>query len=207
MSMRVIALGIVALAGSAQAGVAVDFESLATGTKVTNQIPGMLIEAFNNNGPNTAMIFNSASPTGGDNDLATPGYHPTNTVALGKVMIISEDNDSNDPDDEASGGRLVFNLDFIGTALSGKMLDIESGETYRVRLYLDGDVVASTGTTNGLGDNSINPFNLDPGPNGFDKIEIKMSGSGAVGELDIIPTPGSALLVAGAGFLAARRRR
>lgn len=206
-------IGVVALAaGTANAGamiggsVTVDFESLAAGTFVTNQIPGMTISADNNNGPDTAMIFDSSNWTGGDNDLQTPGYHPTNTQSLGNILIISEDNDSNDPDDEADGGKLIFNLDFIATELSGIIVDIESSETYRVRLYLNGSMVASTGSTNGLGDNSLNPFQL-MASGGFDKVEIKLSGSGAVGELTFIPTPGSFALLAGAGLLGARRRR
>ena len=49
-----------------------------------------------------AMIFDSADPTGGDNDLAT--------VDQQNILIISEDADSTDPDDNAAGGTLIFHF-------------------------------------------------------------------------------------------------
>ncbi|MEZ6210073.1 MAG: hypothetical protein R3B46_02330 [Phycisphaerales bacterium] len=215
MSIRAIAMGmgIVALAGgTANAGVmfgssTVDFEGFGAGTVMSNQIPGMTISAINNNGPDIAMIFDSSNWTGGDNDLQTPGYHPTNNQSLGKILIISEDGDSSDPDDEADGGRLYFDLDFVAERLTGIIVDIESSETYQVKLYRNGSEVFSTGFVNGLGDNSLNPFDTGDIAGGFDKVRIKLSGSGAVGGLNFVPTPGTLALLAGAGFLGARRRR
>lgn len=216
MYARVIAsaIGVIALAaGTASAGVmiggqvVVDFESFSAGTVITNQIPGMTISVDNPNGPDTAMIFDSSAWTGGDNDLQTPGYHPTNTQSLSKILIISEDNNSSDPDDEAEGGRIYFDLDFVATSLSGIMVDIETGETFQIKLYRNGSEVFNSGNINGLGDNSLNNFNTHEIDGGFDKVRIKMSGSGAVGELTFVPTPGSIALLAGAGFLGARRRR
>lgn len=216
MSVRAIAsgIGIVALAaGTANAGlmlgdeVVVDFESFNAGTVITNQIAGMNVSVNNPNGPDTAMIFDSSDWTGGDPDLQTPGYHPTNTQSLGKILIISEDNDSNDPDDEADGGRIYFDLDFLATSLSGVMVDIESNEYFQIKLYRDGSEVFSSGNINGLGDNSLNPFNTHEIDGGFDKVRIKLSGSGAVGGLRFVPTPGSLALLACAGCLGARRRR
>ena len=57
------------------------------------------------------MIFDTANPTGGDTDLATPGYGLGNDTALGNVVILSEDADSSDPDDNAGGGTLTFTYD------------------------------------------------------------------------------------------------
>jgi len=167
----------------------------------------MTISADNNSGPDIAMIFDSSNWTGGDNDLQTPGYHPSNNQSLGKILIISEDGDSNDPDDEEDGGKLYFDLDFVAERLTGILVDIESSETYQVKLYRNGSEVFSTGYVNGLGDNSLNNFDTGDIAGGFDKVRIKISGSGAVGGLNFIPTPGTAALLAGAGFFGSRRRR
>ena len=51
------------------------------------------------------MIFDSANPTGGDDDLGSD--------TLGGVLIISEDGDSTDPDDNAAGGSICFDFDDV----------------------------------------------------------------------------------------------
>ena len=69
------------------------------------------------------MIFDSSHPTGGDEDLGTPnkdfggpgvgnagkrGKPMENSVSQRNVVIISEDEDSSDPDDHGKGGVLKF---------------------------------------------------------------------------------------------------
>ena len=81
-----------------------DFESLNVGDIVSNQLPGVTVfGASNSNSGNMAMIFDSANPTGGDTDLAS--------ATAGLILIISEDGDSSDPDDDASGGTFIFDFD------------------------------------------------------------------------------------------------
>ena len=48
------------------------------------------------------MIFDSANPTGGDQDLASD--------TLGGLLIISEDGDSSDPDDNARAAHCRLTL-------------------------------------------------------------------------------------------------
>ena len=86
---------------------------------VSGQLPGVTISAqrdTNNTAENDAMIFDSANPTGGDSDLAT--------ASQGNILIISEDNDSSDPDD-AVGGEIVFDFDYPSDLYDIKLIDIE----------------------------------------------------------------------------------
>lgn len=77
-----------------------DFEGLATGETVLDQFDGVTITAEREAGRrvdestgNDAMIFDSENPTGGDYDLRYDDQ--------GNILIISEDNDADDPDDAA----------------------------------------------------------------------------------------------------------
>ena len=74
-------------------------------------------------GSGQAMIFDTSNPTGGDHDLETSN--------LGNVLIISEDGDSSDPDDNASGGTLSFTFDDETTVESLTFLDNEEGATVK----------------------------------------------------------------------------
>ena len=112
---------------------------LAAGTVITNQFAewGISVETRRKTAPHyltpgkPAMIFDSAHPTGGDFDLGTPNEqypggvgvsdddinNPTldhgasNDTARGNVLIISEDGDSGDPDDNETGGIILFKFD------------------------------------------------------------------------------------------------
>ncbi len=134
--------------------VVLDFElnNLASGTQVTNQYEqqlGVVIEAESgrSNGHDVALLFNSASPTGGDNDLGTPNEQyggpgkgngqnagAGNDTSLGKILIIAENtkDENNDglidnPDDEAKGGRITFTFPQPAAVLDVKVVDVEAG--------------------------------------------------------------------------------
>ena len=76
-----------------------DFEvlDLTAGTIITDQFTGLTIRSD----VLDVMIFDTANPTGGDQDLASD--------TLGNVLILSEDGDSTDPDDNATGGTFILN--------------------------------------------------------------------------------------------------
>ena len=75
-----------------------DFNTFAAGTVIDNEYEDVTISATGGSGQ--AMTFDSANPTGGDDDLASD--------TLGGLLIISEDGDSADPDDNAGGGSIFF---------------------------------------------------------------------------------------------------
>lgn len=159
----------------------VGFE-LPKGTIVSDQFAGVSIAAFRANNPsagNQAMVFDSANPTGGDSDLATSN--------LGGVLIISEDNDSGDPDDNASGGTFVFDFDAPSDIGSLTFLDTEEPQPI-VRLFDENG--------NQIGSDILGPVTVDGGQGvadinvaGVSQMTITLQGSGAIDNLEFT-TPG-----------------
>ncbi|MFG0327275.1 MAG: hypothetical protein ACF8SC_08445 [Phycisphaerales bacterium JB037] len=208
---------------SAQVVLNFDFDAsnnpLPAGTIVTNQFQhlGVTVSANNSrsSGPDAAIIFDSANPTGGDADLRTPGIG-LNDRPLGNILIIAEDivdqnNDNlvDDPDDEARGGRITFDLDFLANAATFRLIDIEEhGGT--ISFYND-SVPSFTPVAmlsiNPTGNNNAVDLAIDNIE--FDRIKVRLSGSGGIGEINITPTPtpATAALLGLAGLCAAKRRR
>ncbi|MEL7184592.1 MAG: calcium-binding protein, partial [Pseudomonadota bacterium] len=160
----------------------IDFNNLATGTVVNGQYTsqGVTISSLTKTGSidthNPPMIFNTAHPTGGDTDLKTNN--------LGKVLILSEDRDSNDPDDNASGG--IFRFDFDGTAdvKSLTVLDVEEGAW--IKLYdKDGHLLKQVDVH--TANNGQKNVWLDTP--GVAYMDVKLGGSGAVDNLAFTPAP------------------
>jgi hypothetical protein len=194
--------------------------NLPAGTKINNQwaAAGIVISANNdrNNGPDQAILFNSAAPTGGDPDLGTPNQAyggpgignggSTNTVPEGMLLIIAENitDNNNDglvdnPDDEAQGGTISFQ--FTNTAVRVDTM-----------VFIDIDDNQATTITVEKSDNSTVTFVLpDAGDNGrvtafinesdVVALHVNFSGSGGIaglyycddGEV-IVPSPCLAVL-------------
>lgn len=178
----------------------IDFESYSAGDIVSElmindpfndvEIEGITM-AFPND--NAAMIFDSSNPSGGDFDIGTPNEQyggpgvgnggASNDIALGNVLILSEDLDSNDPDDIFEIGA-SFQFDFSAnqsvTLNSFDILDIEeSSNPTSVRLYdqdqsilLDKEIIPG-------GDNSKTTVDLENTEN-VAFMEIIMNSSGAI---------------------------
>lgn len=163
----------------------IDFNDLATGTVVDNEYASQGVTISAAGGAGKAMIFNTASPTGGDHDLRT-----TN---LGKALIISEDGDSGDPDDNASGGTFTFAFDTPADVNRLTFLDIEEGA--RIKFFdAQGNLIEKVNIA-GAG-SSDDDDDDDDGPNGdngqmivdFDvagvaRMEVTLHGSGAIDNL------------------------
>lgn len=150
----------------------IDFNDLARGTLVTNQFAaaGLTISSANANNP--VMIFDTANPTGGDWDLATSN--------LGKVLILSEDRDSNDPDDNAGGGTFIFSFDRPADLASMTFLDTE--EPSPVLRFFDengGLITTIVGPSTPNGGQAVANFNVT----GVSRLEVELKGSGAVDNL------------------------
>ncbi|NNE42655.1 MAG: hypothetical protein HKN12_00475, partial [Gemmatimonadetes bacterium] len=196
-----------------------DFEG-PTGTVVAGDLPqggstsgmyfpGITITATNTaGGPNSAVIFDTENPGGGDEDLGTPNSScggpglgtggtctncgvadPTgpNCVALGKALIIAENlNDANadnvvdDPDDERGGGTLVFEFASAIVPIDITILDIDSESA---AIHLRGDTLCVVANATDLGNNSAQTIDLQ-GFGTFDCLEVTFSSSGAVAELE-----------------------
>jgi hypothetical protein len=161
---------------------------------------------------NRAMVFDSECPlggipadcSGGDDDLGTPneafggpghsedGSGASNDAELGKILILSEDLDSDDPDDADNfGSRFEFDFSNFGpgavTVVSLNVLDIEQAEGEggaKVRVYSD------------LGVTLIAEVSIDPtvdngaatviiGEDGVVFMEVILNGSGAIDNINI----------------------
>ena len=172
--------------GSLVSGQIIDNEWAAWGVHVTT----------NNPASHPAMVFDSAAPTGGDPDLGTPNQDFSgpgvgaggglnkpgqNGLALGKLLILSEDNDAGDPDDNGGGGELVFTFD-VGVRMDDVyMVDVddhEAGGTVRAYSDLAGSTLLVENQALGLGDNSYQAVPVNA--TGVRRLEIDFPGSGGV---------------------------
>ncbi|MBS8228124.1 Hint domain-containing protein [Vannielia litorea] len=165
------------------AGTVVDDEYSAQGVTISSVVDGKV-----NYYKSPAMIFDTSNPTGGDWDLATSN--------LGNVLIISEDGDSNDPDDEVCGGKLVFDFDEEVTFHSLTLLDVEEGA--KVKFYdADGNYMGSQYvTTHDNGQCNLDFGNIE----GVGKVEVVLYGSGAIDNVSYtLPAPEGDGIVEGTG--------
>ena len=171
----------------AGAPVVLDFDTdgggspLAAGTVVDNEYASLGVTVTSNDPVNNpAMIFDTANPTGGDTDLATPGYGLNNDTPLGNVLIISEDADSSDPDDNAGGGTLTFTYDEPVVIESLSILDIDN-ESGFIEVFDSSDTSLGVFNMADLGDNSLQEIDIDVA--GVTRVDVTFSSSGAVADI------------------------
>lgn len=153
-----------------------DFNTFTAGTVIDDEYEGVTISATGGSGK--AMIFDSANPTGGDDDLGSD--------TLGGVLIISEDGDSTDPDDNAAGGSICFDFDDVVRMKSITLKDIEetTGEGTRLVFYdANGDVIADqfVEPTGDGGEVTLQLF-----VPGTARLEVRFAGSGAVDNVTFV---------------------
>ncbi len=160
--------------------VTLDFEGVSAGDVISTQFAGVSVSAQRNgdsdSSENDAMIFDSANPTGGDHDLEYADQ--------GNILIISEDNDSSDPDDEAHGGTFTFEFDEPARVESLNLLDIEeAGGT--IDLFDADGVLLQSLEIPAAGDNSAQDLAIDT--NNVSTMNVNLVGSGAVDDLVFTP--------------------
>ena len=154
---------------------------------------------------NAAMIYDSSCPpdgrpfdcSGADADLGTPnetfggpgrgaggevdGPNPNGT-AQGNLLIVSEDLDSNDPDDaDVVGSTLVFDFSALGSVRVESMvlIDVEPSEPNTVVRFNDDP--STDVELPDTGDNGKIVFDFGGGPvGGVTKMEVIINGSGAI---------------------------
>lgn len=152
------------------------FDGLTSGDVVDDEFADLGV-TISGSGVNTrpgggdAMIFDTASVTGGDDDLGYEGR--------GGALIVSEDGDSSDADDNRDGGVLTFNFDAPADVDSLTFLDGEEGGEVR-GFDADGNLVGTValppGVNNGATDVAI-------GLAGVSRLEVELNGSGAIDNL------------------------
>ena len=188
--------------GNSAGDIITGFTALGDGPDATVAVVG---------GSAQAMVFDTQNFTGQDADLSFPNDN------LGKVLIISEDGDSSDPDDNASGGMIT--IDFIGLANINDftIVDIDRGETATFDFFFANNTslqVIIPGSD--VGNGQFRQFSSLVGAGILDSLKnvtsfkTTLSGSGAFDNYDFtqVPTPATLpLLFAGLGGLLFARRR
>ncbi len=179
---------------------------LLTGQIIDTELDGVTVSAFNPSGPDLAIIFDSAAPTGTDYDLGTPnsdfggpgfgmggesGAPGENSGDHDNVLIIAEDahdfNDDgliDDPDDEAGGGVLTFVFDDPVSILSVDILDIEDNNSAVFARDASLTLLSSTPISN-LGDNSFQSVAINT--SSVSQLEVDFHQSGAVANIVYCP--------------------
>lgn len=213
----------VGAAGVAQAAT-VDFGGFNEGDVLsTDTVLGGGIEADITaiGGIAQAVVFDTAdntTSTNNDPDLQsdfTNAEDSNDTRAFGNALIIQE-NQNGGPDDNASGGMLIFDFDQSISLTSLFLLD--SAEDTVAELFLGGvSVLSFTLDSTNESDTGNNENNneftfLDFGGAIGDKLVVDFSDSGAVGEFDaavsVVPVPaGLPLMLGGIGAFAWMKRR
>ncbi len=168
------------------------FDNLETGEIVGDQFASDGVTVRSADPQTPPMVFDTASPTGGDSDLATDN--------LGKVLILSEDGDGSDPDDNATGGILIF--DFAAPAYLVRFTVLDFEKRGLVRLFDADDNSLETLTIFPTGDNGQSEIVIEKG--GVSRMEIEFSSSGAIDNLvfnlprgldgEVAGTPGDDLI-------------
>jgi Ca2+-binding RTX toxin-like protein len=144
------------------------FDDLAAGDIVNGQYSSQGVTISSGDGSHPPMVFDTANPTGGDSDLATNN--------LGNVLILSEDGDSSDPDDDADGGKFVFDFAAPTEVINFNVLDNEEGGTVKC-FDADGNLIKEIDltTTSNNGQATI-----DVNCEGVASMEVYLCGSGAI---------------------------
>ena len=188
-------------------GAMVDFEDLSVGDSGLTLSSGdanFSVSGQGNAGTNSGgiasvvgtrelMIFDadcSGGPagncSGGDTDLYFPG--------VGNILIISEDNDGNDPDDSRFGGDVL--VDFNDNIVSIVSLVLDADEDITVTAFLNGATVGGPEViSTGNGGAAMTSFTINTEA---DQLLFHFNGSGAIGSIDytVVPIPAAAWLFA-----------
>jgi Ca2+-binding RTX toxin-like protein len=150
----------------------IDFNSFRAGTVIDDEYADIGLHISAMGGSNQAMIFDSANPTGGDDDLAS--QH------LQGLLIISEDGDSSDPDDNAGGGSICLEFDdpvFFKTLTFKDIEETGNGATSVVFYDANDNVIEERHVepTGDGGERTVGFFVADVA-----KCEVRFAGSGGI---------------------------
>ena len=151
--------------------------------RALNAVPGL---------PDKALVFDTAAPTGDDDDLVTPGYGIGNVDAQDCVLIVAENDIDADgdglvdvPDDAEQGGVLVVEFTADRWLKSVGVLDVDANEFSWIELYDAAGELTWMFPLEPLGDNSLQDVPIDV--MGVRRFELHLGGSGALTGFEFCP--------------------
>ncbi len=196
----------------------IDFENKQTGEKVSQVFSAgglgpVLVEGSTPSlgAVNSAIIFDSSNPTGGDFDLGSPnvdfggpgmgtggglGDPFPNTFALEKILILADNLDDFDndgfidvPDDAAESNQSVtFDFSAIGLVniRSITVIDFEPSEGLETANFFGpGGVLLASQNLGNPGDNGVQVSNFSVV--GVERLVIEINGSGGIDAIIFAP--------------------
>lgn len=202
-------------AGTAQANtLTFDEPDFGVGTAVTSfSVDGVTGSISATGGVDQAIIFDTTTLSGGDDDLVAPFFADFDAdgngigpgLAPGNVLIIAENDNFDNPDDNGSGGTITFTFDKLVDFLGFRVFDdvtnfvvtSDLGETSE-SVSLDSDNQFAEISTNFSNVSSLT-FNFGNASGAIDNLQFVAA----------VPVPASLpLLLAGFGAFgfAARRK-
>ncbi|MFH0946307.1 MAG: hypothetical protein V2A76_13995 [Planctomycetota bacterium] len=163
--------------------------ALPAGTIISDTQPWSEFMTITASGGASPILLDSGNPTGGDNDLATPGTGSGNTEPLGQLLVIGANTTDADhdglvdiPQSNPTGGTLIFDFPRNTTLGSLRVVDVdEPGGEIRLR-YPDGTV--ETRPIPAGQDNGVQEIY---GAFGVVHMELALTGSAGVGLMVINP--------------------
>ena len=171
-------------------------QAIAAGTPIVGQYEawGVTLSTINANhsGPQLGISFDSANPTGDDDDLKTPSDKDAtgNDSALYNLLIIAEnDLDENqdgkidNPDDNAKGGKFIFTFSRPTKVLNLKLIDIEEDGAL-VKQKDSADQTFAEHEVKKLGDNTVQTIETKQDQY-TSKLKVILPGSGAIDDIKI----------------------
>lgn len=169
----------------------IDFEGGMPGDIITNTtIDGATFSVTNqgNTGGDARelILFNSdctqnVDCTGGDNDLAL--------IGAGNILIISQDNNFNNPNDSFAGGDIAVDFGVNITQVSVVTVDVgdsrglNDGDNF-LAAFFQGSEVARFDILGGQGDNNVQTAFLS---GLFDSVVLHLEGSGGLVSVNFAP--------------------
>ena len=180
---------------------ALDFEGHPAGTIIDDEYEPEITITTDDPVDHPAMIFDTANPTGDDEDLGTPnadfggpgigaggaaGQPGENSQSHDGVLIITEDGSTTNPDDNEAGGTITLTFDVPRPVYAVEILDIDPDESGSVTANLadGGQVVTTFGN---LGNNSYQFVVVDA--QRVRSLDVTFSDSGALASVIFCPPP------------------
>jgi len=177
----------------------IDFSEFEVGEKVTDKTTKSATLSVSGQGKTNRisrelMIFDTfcgggerSNCSGGDTDLFFPASKGFN---FGNALIISEDNNSADPDDSQKGGTISFNFNRLVRLEQFGLLDIDESNNVTITTYADADrnQQVQQFSVQGAGDNetqTVTGFN----DTRVQRLDVFLPGSGAVDNIAYEPVP------------------